>query len=116
MKKPLFVLVTIIFSISSCKSVYSTLSIDANKSFVLGDNEHDEFEVSLKNISKNNVESFKMPMGASKKLIQTLVPGKLVIVNIEKNTSLYIDNKSASKATVELNLKSNSHLSMGYEN
>ena len=92
MKNTLLVLSAIIFTVSNWKSVHSTTSIDAKKSFVLGDNELDAFEVRLKNISKNDVELFMMPMDASKQLIQTLNAGKSVIVNMDKNTALYIDN------------------------
>lgn len=57
-----------------------------------------------------------MPTGTAKKLIQNLNPRKSITVNTDKNTVQYIDNKSENKATVELNLKSNSHLSIGYKN
>lgn len=114
MNKLLIALITIALTASSCKTVYSTTSIEPNKSFVLGDNEHDAFEVTIKNISKENLELSIMLNVGSKKLIQILNPDSNATINIEKNTALYIGNKSNNKVSVELNLKSNSHLSMGY--
>lgn len=116
MKKILIFSLAIILAASSCKSVYSTTSIDPKKSFVLGDNEHEAFEASLKNISKENLELSQMPSGGTKTLLQVLNPNKSATVKIEKNTALYIENKTNNKASVELNLKSGTHLSMGYKN
>jgi selenocysteine lyase/cysteine desulfurase len=116
MKKLLIALIAITLTASSCKTVYSTTTIEAKKSFVLGDNEHDAFEVTLKNISKEDLELSQMPNGGTKQLIQVLNSDKSATIKIEKNTALYIENKSSNKASVELNLKSNTHLSMGYKN
>jgi hypothetical protein len=116
MRKLLIALTALTLTASSCKTVYSTTTIEAKKSFVLGDNEHDAFEATLKNISTEDLELFQMPNGGAKQLIQILNSNKTATVKIEKNTALYIENKSDNKVSVELNLKSNSHLSMGYKN
>lgn len=116
MKKLLLILIAVIFTAINCKSVYSTTSIEPKKSFVLGDNEHDAFEVSLKNISKEDLEISQKPNGGSKTLIKILNPNKSTTIKVEKNTALYIENKTEYKAAVELKLKSNTHLSMGYKN
>jgi hypothetical protein len=115
MRKVLISFVAVLLTLSSCKTVYSTTGIEAKKSFVLGDNAHESFEVRVKNISNNEVDLYKMPTNGTKDFIQIVAPGKSVSVIIEKNTALYIDNKSDNKVTVELNLKSSSHLSMGYK-
>ena len=115
MRKIFVALAVLLFTVSSCKTVYSTTGIEAKKSFVLGDNEHEQFEATVKNISNNEVKLSQMPNNGVKKFIQILEPGKSVSVTIEKNTALYIDNKSDNKVTVELNLKSGPHLSMGYK-
>jgi uncharacterized protein YxeA len=116
MKKLLIALAALIITVSSCKTVYSTTTIEAKKSFVLGDNEHEAFEVTIKNISNDNVELSQMPNGGTKQLIQVLNSNKTATIKIDKNTALYIENKSDTKASVELNLKSNTQLSMGYKN
>ena len=116
MKKLLIALIILIITASSCKTVYSTTSIEPKKSFVLGDNEHGAFEVTIKNISNDDLDLCQMPNGGTKQLIQVLNSSKSATVKIEKNTALYIDNKSDNKASVELNLKSNTNLSMGYKN
>ena len=114
--RTLLIATALTLTASSCKTVYSTTTIEAKKSFVLGDNEHDAFEATLKNISREDLELYQMPNGGTKQLLQTLKSKKSATVKIEKNTALYIENKSDSKASVELNLKSNSQLSMGYKN
>lgn len=116
MKKLLVALTALTLTFSSCKTVYSTTSIEPKKSFVLGDNDHDSFEVTLKNISTSDLEVAQKPNDGNKQLIQVLEPKKSMTVTIGKNTALFIYNKSNNKASVELNLKSNTHLSMGYKN
>ena len=116
MKKIIIALTAFTLTAASCKTVYSTTTIEAKKSFVLGDNEHEAFEVTLKNISKEALELSQVPNAGTKQLIQVLNSDKSATIKIEKNTALYIENKSNDKASVELNLKSNTHLSMGYKN
>lgn len=116
MRKLLIALTALTLTASSCKTAYSTTTIEAKKSFVLGDNEHDAWEVTIKNISNENLELSHGPIGGIKQTIQVLSSHKSATIQIEKNTALYVENKSNSKASVELNLKSNTHLSMGYKN
>lgn len=115
MKQLCTILAAVVLTTLSCKSVYSTTSIEPKKTFVLGDNDHEAFEVSLKNISKEDLELSQMPNGGTKTFIQTLNPYKSITLKIEKNTALYIENKGENKASVELNPKSSSRLSMGYK-
>ncbi|TAE10981.1 MAG: hypothetical protein EAZ47_11105 [Bacteroidetes bacterium] len=115
MKKILVGLAAITLTTSSCKTVYSTTSIEPKKFFVLGDNEHEAFEITIKNISKENLELLKVPNGGKSELVQILNPHKKATIIIEKNTALYVHNKSQFKVAVELDIKSNSHLSMGYK-
>ena len=116
MKKVIFACVLIISVASSCKSVYSTTTIEPKTTFVIGDNEHQTFEVTINNISNEVVEISQKPNDGIIQLLQNLKSKKTVLIIIPKNTALYISNKSENKVAVELNLKSTSHLSMGYKN
>ncbi len=120
MKKLLIALTALTLTASSCKTVYSkvysTTTIEAKKSFVLGDNDHEAYEVTIKKMSKDDVLLSQIQKGGTKQLIQVLNSNKSAIIKIEKNTALYIENKSDKKAIVELDIKSNSSLSMGYKN
>ena len=116
MKKLLIAFVALTIAVSSCKTVFSTTTIEAKKSFVLGDNEHEAYEVTIKNISKDDVLLSQIPNCGTKQLLQVLNSNKSAAIKIEKNTALYIENKSDKRAIVELDLKSNSSLSMGYKN
>lgn len=71
-----------------CKTAYSITSIEPKKSFVMGDNEHELFEATLKNTSNNEVELIKMPNNEVKTTIQILEPGESVSATIEKNIAL----------------------------
>ncbi len=100
---------------TSCKSVYSTTSIEPRKAFVLGDNDHGAFEVTIKNVSAAPVDLVKVPNGGAREYITTLQPRKSASLRIEQNVALYVENKSNDKVSVELNLQTNTHLSMGYK-
>lgn len=115
MSKLLAILTVTALIVSSCKTVYSTTSIEPNKSFVLGENDHDAFEVSVKNISREDIKISKMPKGGTKESVQILYPDKKASIKIERNTALYLDNNSNKNVSVEIVLKSNSNLSMGYK-
>jgi hypothetical protein len=115
MKKILAFLIVLIVVNQSCKTVYSTTSIEPKKSFVLGDNEHSAFEITIKNISEDNVALYRKPNGGTKEFIQFLNSNKSATLVIEENTALYVQNESDKKVSVELKLKSTSNLSMGYK-
>ncbi len=101
---------------SSCKTLTSSTSIKPNDSFVLGNNEHGAFTVKLKNVSANDVEVYMAPItgGSYSRLI--VKPYQVVTVSVEKNTALVVDNKSNDKALVDLKVKGDVGLSMGYKN
>ena len=116
MKNLLFACVLLVTAVSGCKSVYSTTTIESKKTFVIGDNEHESFEVTIKNISNDVVEIAQKPNDGTVKLLQSLEAKKTAVIKIAKNTALYIENKLDNKVAVALNFKSTSHLSMGYKN
>jgi hypothetical protein len=115
MKTQLILAVTLAgFILASCRTLTSTTTIDANKSFVLGNNEHGTFKARLKNISKNDVIVHHAPIAGGTHTYETVKPKQTVAVHVEKNTALVIANKSADQARVELLVKGDTGLSMGY--
>lgn len=117
MKKSLFIpLAALFFFTTSCKTLTSTTYIKANDAFILGDNPHREFSVRLKNVSSKNVELWRTPIEGGKHSPVTVKPNETVKVNVEKNTALRIENKNDEQATVELLVKGDTGLSMGYKN
>ncbi len=114
--KNLFIASIILASLlTSCRSLTSTTYIDANNSFVLGNNEHGSFNVRLKNVSPDNVEVHHAPIEGGTHTYETVKPGQTVNVKVEKNCAMVIDNKSSTKATVELLVNGDTGLSMGYK-
>jgi hypothetical protein len=101
---------------SACGTLTSTTTIEANNSFVLGNNQHGTFSVRLKNISEDDIELHRAPVAGGRHSFEIIKPGQTTRVKVEKNTALVIDNKSTKKASVELFVKGDTGLSMGYKN
>lgn len=101
---------------SACGTLTSTTTIDGNNSFVLGNNQHGTFSARLKNISESDIELHRAPIDGGRHSFETVKPGQTIKVNVDKNTALVIENKSNSKASVELFVKGDTGLSMGYKN
>lgn len=115
MKQTITLLVMVVLSISSCKTLTSTTTIKPNESFILGNNEHGAAKVKLKNISPNNIEVYHAPINGGKHSAQTVKPGETVVIKVEKNTALVIANISSLQASVELFVTGDLGLSMGYK-
>lgn len=116
--KVLTVLVVSILT-SSCGvfgSLNSNTSIKPNESFVLGNNEHNSFKVKLKNVSKNEITTYKAPINGGTHSPQIIRPDETVTVKVESNTALVIENKSNDYASVDLKVTGDLGLSMGYKN
>ena len=101
---------------SACGTLTSTTTIDANNSFVLGNNQHGTFSARLKNISESDIELHRAPIDGGRHSFETVKPGQTKNVKVEKNTALVIDNKSSNKVSVELFVQGDTGLSMGYKN
>lgn len=116
MKKLLLTTISFAFIFTSCRSLTSTTYIKANDAFILGNNKHGEFHVKLKNISATNLELWEAPIDGGQHSPLTVKPNETVNVLVGKNTALKIENKMNSQAMVELLVKGDTGLSMGYKN
>jgi hypothetical protein len=116
--KKLIAIVTIVIAFTSCsifKTVISNTTIQPNDSFVLGDNVHGQFSVKLKNVSKNAIVVYHAPNEGGKHTFETVQPNQTVKVKVEPNTALVVENKSNDVANVDLLVKGDTGLSMGYK-
>ena len=111
----IFAVVIVITSCSMFKSVTSNTTITPQNSFVLGDNEHGLFSVTLKNVSKNKVVLHRAPIAGGSHSYVTVKPNETVKVKVEENTALVIENDSNDTASVDLFIKGDTGLSMGYK-
>ncbi len=112
---PIFAILIATISCSMFKSVTSNTTITPQNSFVLGNNEHGVFSVKLKNISKNEVVLHKAPIAGGKHSFVTVHPNETVKVTMEENTALVIENNTSDTASVDLYIKGDTGLSMGYK-
>ncbi|MEZ4905961.1 MAG: hypothetical protein R2822_31440 [Spirosomataceae bacterium] len=102
--------------LASCRTLTSTTYIKANDGFILGNNEHGAFTVKLKNISKNELKLWKAPIGGGQHSPIVVASNESVNVKVAKNTALKINNDHNEEAAVELYVKGDTGLSMGYKN
>lgn len=117
MKKTLSkVMITLALINASCRTLTSTTYIKAKDSFILGNNEHGSFSVRLKNASANDLELWKAPISGGQHSPVTVKANETLKMSVEKNTALRIENKTNEQATVELLVKGDTGLSMGYKN
>ncbi len=93
----------------------STTTIQGNQAFILGNNPHGSFSAALKNIAPTDITIWKCPISGGQHSPITLKPGENVFVRVEKNTALKIENASANAVDVELKVKGDIGLSMGYQ-
>jgi hypothetical protein len=116
--KKLIAIITIVIATTSCsmfKSVTSNTTIQPNDSFVLGDNVHGQFSVRLKNVSKNTITVYHAPNDGGKHTFDTVKTNQTIKVKVEPNTALVVENKSNEVASVDLLVKGDTGLSMGYK-
>ncbi|TAD81274.1 MAG: hypothetical protein EAY75_17985 [Bacteroidetes bacterium] len=102
-------------ALSSC-SLTSTTVIGPKDSFVLGNNPHRAFKVSIVNASNFTISSYHAPIGGGTHSPLTLAPNAKAKIKVDKNTALVISNSSADTATVKLKVTGDTGLSMGYKN
>ncbi len=108
------ILAIALFTLSACSVISNTL-IDANQSFVLGNNEHGSFSVKLHNISDKDISVYFSPLEGGKYSEQTVKAGDETMIDVEKNTALIIKNPSSKQISVKLKITGDIGLSMTYK-
>lgn len=112
-----FAIICLLASASlSCNTLNSTTYIKANDTFILGNNKHGVFRVSLTNASPSEIVLWKSPLAGGNHSPVTILPKASLKVTVEKNTALRIKNPSKEVVEVKLVVKGDTGLSMGYKN
>jgi hypothetical protein len=96
--------------------LHSTTTIKANDAFILGNNKHGRFSASLKNVSTSAITVWQYPIEGGRHSPLTLQPAANVKVRVDRNTALRIENSSEKSVDVQLVVKGDVGLSMGYKN
>lgn len=118
-QRTLSVVLFIVFyslSCSSFQSLRSTTYIKANDAFILGDNEHNKFSVRVTNISTVDVTIWEYPINGGRHSPVILKPSSSSKIQVDKNTAIRIENKTADEVAVKLRVHGDLGLSMGYKN
>lgn len=121
MKKLHYLLIIACLMLSACatlpfQKLHSTTSIKAHDAFILGNNEHGKYGVKLKNISNSPISIWQAPISGGKHSPLTVVPNQMIQIRVERNTALKIENNTEYEVSVELIVKGDTGLSMGYQN
>jgi hypothetical protein len=117
--KKLITTIALAVTITSCSvfgSLTSNVSIKANESFVLGNNEHGTFKARIKNVSNHSITIVMRPINGGSYSPETILPNQSTTVKTERNTALVIENKSNEAASIDLKVNGDIGLFMGYKN
>jgi len=101
--------------LASC-SLTSNTTIAPKDSFLLGNNAHGKFKVSITNTSAFAINTYHAPVAGGTHSPQNLAPGAKAKIKVDKNTALVISNPSTDTASVNLKVTGDLGLSMGYKN
>lgn len=108
------VLGIILTSCSVFSSLNSNTSIKPNESFLLGNNEHGKFHITLKNVSNHAIEIYFAPIDGGIYSRQTVEINQIVTTKVPKNTAIVIENKSNDYASVNIKATGDLNLGMNY--
>jgi len=106
------------FNLFAClpfTSLNSTTNIKSNDEFILGNNVHGKFHANITNTSNFELIIWQYPINGGRHSPITLKALLSVKVNVDKNTSLRIENHSNEEVAVKLKVKGDTGLSMGYK-
>jgi len=112
----IFFIAFLAMSCSPFRTLNSTTNIKANDAFILGNNKHGKFYANVTNISNSEITIWQYPNDGGRHSPITLQPSTSTKVNVDKNTSLRIENPSNAEVSVKLKVKGDTGLSMGYRN
>lgn len=115
MIKSLFTILLAGILLSAC-TLHSTTTIQANDAFILGNNMHGRFSAIVTNISTSPLTVWQYPIDGGGHSPLTLQPAANVKVRVDRNTALRIENPSEKSVDVQLVVKGDVGLSMGYQN
>jgi hypothetical protein len=112
-----YLILALFISMTSClpfRTLNSTTYIKANDAFILGDNEHGRFNVSVTNTSIAPVDIWQYPLAGGRHSLVTLRPTEKIKLKVEENTSIRFENSSSEQVAVRLRVNGDTGLSMNY--
>jgi hypothetical protein len=102
--------------LSSCNSLHSVTTIDPAKSFVLGQGKHGSYKARVQNVGEEPVEVFCQTSGSSAPFsLGILKPGQKAFYPVPSNSMVMLKNLGSGKAQMQLVVKGDTDLSMGYQ-
>ena len=100
----------------SCAFLLSGTIIGPNKTFILGEGNHQAYSVTLENIGSKEVEILTQEKGETLLAIGIIKKNEKSSYNILENTTVYLRNANKiTAARLKVNLNGTSNLSMNYK-
>ena len=96
------------------RTLNSTTYIKAIDAFIVGENEHNRFQVTVTNTSIAPVDIWQYPLSGGRHSLVSLRPTEKIRLKVEENTSIRIENSSSEQVSVRLRVKGDLGLSMNY--
>ncbi len=111
-----FISLFVLTSLNSCGSLHSVTRIDSNASFVLGEGKHGAYKAIVRNVGKQDVAIYQQPAGMMEPVyLGVLKPGESARYPVASNTKIVLKNQGNGEAQMELKVKGDTDLSMGYQ-
>jgi hypothetical protein len=120
-KKQFTLFFAILSLLTACRyfpfqTLSSTTTIKAKDAFILGNNEHGKFSVRLKNTSHAEITIWQVPISGGQHSPLRVGAIQQAYIKVDRNTALRIENPSTTEIDIELLVKGDTGLSMGYKN
>lgn len=116
MKKIIIAIFTVVL-LTSCgvfSSLNSNTSIKPNENFLLGNNKHGKFKITLKNVSNHPIAIYFAPIDGGTYSRQIVEINQVITTKVAKNTAIVIENKSIDYASVDIKATGDLNLGMEY--
>ncbi|MBD1210904.1 MAG: hypothetical protein H9535_20940 [Ignavibacteria bacterium] len=102
--------------IQSCASLFSTTTIEPNKSFVLGEGLHAAYDAQIQNVSTSDIDVIIVDNEGKQNSLGLLKVGEQKNYSVPANMAVRFKNTSEISASIKIALFGDSNLSMGYKN
>ncbi len=116
MKKNIFFTLSLLILIFGCKSLTSVTTIEANKSFLLGEGKHGSYNATIKNVGSDLIEVFLIDSKKIKNSLGLLKINQSATYQVPENSAVQFKNMSSSKnGVIEIKAHGDTNLTMGYK-
>ncbi len=116
MNKSSFCVLCVFLLLASCRSLTSVTTIEANKSFVLGEGKHGSYSAQIKNVGSDLIEVFMVNSSKTINSLGILKVNQSATYQVPENHEVQFKNLSPLKnGVIEIKANGDTNLTMGYK-